>query len=123
MEETVKNRINLILGVFCLIFFISTIGSCSSAYRQKAARDKEMVTRLDAEEELNKLKRQTQANEDKVKSLAQELEEEKAVHQLTKKALSQEQLVNKSLKDELGKVSKRKEELEEIVADKSKKNK
>lgn len=103
-----------------MIFFVSTIGSCSSAFRQKAARDKEMVTRLDAEEELNKIKRQTQTNEDKVKDLTQELEQEKAVHQLTKKALSQEQLVNKSLKDELEKISKRNEELEEIVADKSK---
>ena len=106
-EEVLKNRVILILVILTVIFFIATVGSCSNVHRYRVARDKEMATRLDLEEKMNKFM------QDKVNSLTQGLEEEKAADQATKKALLQEQLVNQSLKEELQKVVKLKETLEE----------
>jgi len=113
MEENLKSRIILILGVLTVIFFVSTIASCSNAGRQRSLREKEMVTRLDTEEKMSKFAQEKQALEAKLNAATQSLEEEKAAQGATKKALLQEQLVNQSLKDELQKVSKLKEALEE----------
>ena len=113
MEESLKNRIILILAILSAIFFIGNISSCTNAQRQKSARDKEMAARLDLEEKMNKFTQEKTDIETKFNNLASELEEEKAAHQATKKALVQEQLVNQSLKEELGKITKLKEALEE----------
>jgi chromosome segregation ATPase len=113
MEESLKNRVILILGIATIIFFIGTVNSCNNAHRNRLARDKEMVARLDLEEKINKFSQEKKAIEDKVSSLTQGLEEEKAAHQATKKALVQEQLVSQSLKEELQKVTQLKEALEE----------
>ncbi len=113
MEETIKNRIILVLAILTVIFFIATLNSCSNAYRQKTARDKEMVARLDLEEKMNKSVQGKAAAEENLNTVNKELEEEKAANQATKKALVQEQLVNQSLKEELQKVTKLKEALEE----------
>ncbi len=113
MDETIKNRIILILAILTALFLIGMINSCSNAYRQKVARDKEMATRLDLEEKMNKFSQEQTTLNDKLKAKEKELEEEKAAHQATKKALVQEQLVNQSLKEELQKVTKLKEALEE----------
>ena len=112
-EEILKNRIILILLILTVIFFIATVGSCSNVHRYRVARDKEMVTRLDLEEKMSKFMQDKTAMQDKINSLTQELDEEKAAHQATQKALLQEQLVNQSLKEELQKVTKLKEALEE----------
>ncbi|MFA5145421.1 MAG: hypothetical protein WC723_05405 [Candidatus Omnitrophota bacterium] len=106
MDETIKNRIILILAILTAIFFIATVNSCTNASRQKYARDKEMSTRLDLEEKMGKFTQEKTA-------LEAALAEEKAAHQATKKALVQEQLVNQSVKEELHKVTKLKEALEE----------
>jgi len=113
MDESLKTRIILILAILSAIFFIATIGSCSNAYRQKAARDKEMAARLDLEEKMGRFSQEKTMLEEKINTREKELEEEKAAHQATKKALVQEQLVNQSLKEELQKVSKLKDALEE----------
>lgn len=113
MEETIKTRIIVILAILSVMFFIMTIGSCSSAYRQKLSRNREMATRLDLEEKMSKFLQEKMALDDKIKAEDTALEEEKAAHQATKKALVQEQLVNQSLKEELQKVTKLKEALED----------
>ncbi|TRZ96481.1 hypothetical protein D4R78_00615 [bacterium] len=128
MDESFKNRAILILIILTAIFFVSTVSSCSNAHRQKISRDKEMATRLDREEKLNKLEQEKAGVDAKSNSLSQALEEEKAAHQVTKKSLVQEQLVNQSLKEELQKVTKLKEVLEEdlkeaLVANKTNKSK
>jgi len=128
MEDAIKTRIILILSILTLILFIGTISSCSNAYRQKAARDKEMATRLDLEERMSRFTQDKATLTDKMNAREQELEEEKAAHQATKKALVQEQLVNQSLKEELQKVTKLKDALEEdlkeaLVASKTLKTK
>lgn len=106
MGEAVKSRIILILSVLTVIFFIGTIGSCGSARKQKIAKDKEMATRLDLEENTGKL-------ESQIASLSQQLQQEEVAHETTRKALLQEQLLNETLKEELEKVTKLKEALEE----------
>jgi chromosome segregation ATPase len=125
MEESIKNRVILILAILTAIFFIGTVGSCSNVSRLKVARDKEMAQRLEVEEKINKFVQEKSAVEEKLSTATQALEEEKAAHQATKKALLQEELVNQSLKEELQKVTKLKEALEEdlkeaLVSGKSK---
>jgi chaperonin cofactor prefoldin len=112
MEENLKTRLVIILGVLTAIFFISTVSSCSNAARQKSLREKEMMTRLDSEEKLSKFLQEKQSLESKLASANKALEEEKSGSDAAKKALLQEQLINQSLKDELQKVSKLKEALE-----------
>lgn len=113
MPETLKTRIILILSVLSAILFIGTIGSCSNAGRQKGARDKEMLIRLDLEEKMSKSGQEKGALTDKLNAANAALEEERAAHEAAKKVLTQEQLINQSLKEELQKVTKLKEALEE----------
>jgi len=110
MEEAIRNRIILILSILTAIFFIGTVGSCGTARKQKIARDKEMITRLGLEEKTTEL-------EKKVASLVQEVEVEKAAHGATNKALLEEQLAAQATKEELHKVTKLKEALEEDLKD------
>ncbi len=128
MEEGLKNRIILILGLLTVIFFVGSISSCANVRRQKSARDKEMATRLDLEEKMSNFMKEKSALEQKLSTLNQDLEAEKAAHQATKKALVQEQLVDQSLSEELEKVPKLKEALEEdlkeaLITDKASKSK
>jgi len=124
MEENIKDKLILILAILTVIFFVATIGSCNNALRQKNARDKEMSTRLDLEEKMTKVAQQRLTTEEQLKAKDKEIEEEKAAQLATKKALVQEQLVNQSLKEELQKVNKLKDALEEeLVANKSKNKK
>jgi chromosome segregation ATPase len=113
MEEIVKSRVILILGILTLIFFITTVSSCGSTYRNRLAYDKEMVKRMDLEEKLSKITQEKTKLSDQFNAAQKELQEEKANHQVSKKALVQEQLVNQSLKEDLTKVTKLKEALEE----------
>jgi hypothetical protein len=128
MEEGVKNKIILILFILCVIFFISTISSCVSAQRYKTGRDKEINARFDLEQKLEGLEKEKQVYEGRLSALTQELNQEKAAHELTKKELLQEQLASQGLKDEVVKVTRLKEKLEEdlkeaLVATKSAKSK
>jgi len=128
MEEAIKNRIILILGILALMFFLGTIHSCGSARKNRLDLDKEKAASWDMQNKIEEIKRENVKLQNEFKAKTQELEEEKAAHQVTKKALLQEQLVNKSLKEEIEKVTKLKEALEEdlkeaLVASKSTKSK
>jgi small-conductance mechanosensitive channel len=125
MEENIKNRIILILGVSTLIFLLISLRSCSDAQQYRKARDKERDMKFEVEE---KFTREKLTMEEKLNAKEKELQEEKAGHGASKKALVQEQLVNQSLKEELLKVTKLKEALEEdlkeaLVSGKSTKSK
>ena len=113
MDETLKNRIVIILAILSAVFFFGTLSSCNSAIRQKAARDKEMVARLALEEKTSKYAQEKSALEEKAKAKENEAGELKVALEAAKKALIQDQLVNQSLKEELEKVTKLKETLEE----------
>lgn len=117
MEESLKDRIILILLTLTVIFFIGTVSSCSSAIRSKANRDKEMLARIELEERISKFTQDKTAVDSRLNSISSELEAEKSAHEATKKTLLQEQLVNQSLKEELQKITKLKEALEEDLKD------
>ena len=107
-----KNRIVIILALLTAVFFFATLSSCNSAMRQKAARDKEMSVRLQLEEKMSKFSSEKSALEEKVKAKEKEAEEAKQAFETTEKVLLQEQLINGSLKEELKKVTKLKENFE-----------
>jgi predicted RNase H-like nuclease (RuvC/YqgF family) len=113
MEEALKNRILIILAILSLVFFFGTLSSCNSAMRQKTGRNKEMAARLQLEERVNKFSQERSVLEEKAKAKEKESEEVKITLEATKKVLVQEQLVNQSLKDELQKITKLKEALED----------
>ena len=113
MKEMFKEKPVVILGILSLILFVLNIGSCASSYSQNAARRKEMAQRMDIEEKMVKANQEKAALLEKLKAKDKESEEEKTACQAAKKALVQEQLVCQNLKDELQKVTKLKESLEE----------
>lgn len=109
MGEGIKNRVILILGILVIIFFIGTIRSCNTEKQFKltvADLEKEKAVNWDAEQKMNEFKKEKGI-------LQKELEEVKAAYETSKNALLQEQLINQSLKEELEKVTKLKETLEE----------
>ncbi|MCX5698878.1 MAG: hypothetical protein NTX01_04195 [Candidatus Omnitrophica bacterium] len=113
MGEALKNRIVIILAILSAVFFFGTLSSCNSAIRQKAARDKEMVARLALEERTSKYAQEKSALEEKAKAKEDQVQELKVALEAAKKDLVQDQLVSMSLKEELQKVTKLKETLEE----------
>jgi len=113
MDEALKNRIVIILAILSAVFFFATLSSCNSAIRQKAARDKEMAARLALEERTSKYAQEKSALEEKAKAKENEAGELKVALEAAKKALVQDELVSQSLKEELQKVTKLKETLEE----------
>lgn len=127
MEENLKNKLLLILAVLTVLFFVSSVSSCVRIFSLGKSKEREVLVRMNAEEEKLKLIQENSTLQEKLKKSEQALEEEKAGAQATKKALVQEQLVNQSLKDELEKVNKVKEALEadlkEALASKSTKAK
>jgi hypothetical protein len=86
--------------------------SCKESMSLKSGVMKEKSSRFDTEEKLNKLIQEKGKIEDQLKAVVVDFEADKSAHQATKNALAQEQLVNKSLKEELQKVNKLKEALE-----------
>lgn len=119
MEENIKNRVILILAILSIIFFMGAIRSCSTAKKLKMTLielDKEKAVNWDSEQKMNELKKGKAA-------LTKELEDTKTENEATQKALLQEQLVSQSLKEELQKVTKLKETLEDDLKDALVKNK
>jgi len=119
MEENIKNRVILILAILTIIFFMGAIRSCSTAKKLKMTLielDKEKAVSWDSEQKMNELKKGKAA-------LTKELEDTKTENEATQKVLLQEQLVSQSLKEELQKVTKLKETLEDDLKDALVKNK
>jgi chromosome segregation ATPase len=113
MEEGVKNKLIVILVVLTCIFLVMALDSCNNSHKNKLARQQEMVTRIELEENLNKISQEKNALEQKLNSITRSLNEEKISLDETKKSLAQEQSVSESLREELQKVTKLKETLEE----------
>ncbi|PIQ87932.1 MAG: hypothetical protein COV73_01525 [Candidatus Omnitrophica bacterium CG11_big_fil_rev_8_21_14_0_20_43_6] len=113
MDEALKNRVVVILAILTAVFFFGTLSSCNSAARQKAARDKEMATRLALEERTSKYMQEKLALEEKAKAKENEAAELRVALEAAQKALVQDQLVSQGLKAELQKITKLNEDLEE----------
>lgn len=108
-----KNRVLIILAAVTLVLFIFNIASCANVYKQDSLRKKEMLQRMEIEERMSKAAQDNAISSEKLKGIQKELDDEAAAHQVTKKALIQEQLIDKSLKEDLQKVTKVNEALEE----------
>ncbi|MCK9571981.1 MAG: hypothetical protein M0Q96_01740 [Candidatus Omnitrophica bacterium] len=113
IDQGIKDKALTVLSILTLIFCLGWLGSCTNISRNKSAWKVEMSKRLDLEERMTKFSQEKSALEEKAKAKANELEVEQAANQATKKALIEEQLINASLKEELQKVSKLKENLEQ----------
>ena len=111
--QALKNHRVIILAILLAVFFMGTLSSCRSAIRQKAARDKEMVARLALEERTSKYAQEKSVLEEKARAKESQVQELELALEAAKKALVQDQLVSISLKEELQKVTKLKETLEE----------
>ena len=113
----IKSKSLLILSILIVLFFLSTVSSCISLHKLRGLKDKEMISRLTAEEDKSIALKDKAVTTEKLKRIEQSFEEEKSAHQLAQKALLQEQLINQSLKDELQKVSKLNAALEQDLKD------
>ena len=117
MEDNLRGRLVLVLGILSVIFLLLWVASCNDVRKFKVARDKEMNIRLESEQKLDEFTKQKTGLEDKINKVQQELAQEKAELQTTKKTLVQEQLISNSLKAELEKINRLKEALEEDLKD------
>lgn len=106
MEGLLKNKIFLFSVLLNFSFLVLAIASCSEAERQKKLVAKEMYDRLEAEEKSAGAAGERQGLQERIDSLQKQIEEEKASHELTKKALSEEQTVSRAIREELSRVTK-----------------
>jgi len=108
-----KNRVVIILAILVLALFVFNVGSCLNAYNQNSNRKKEMFQRMDLEEKMAKTVQENANITAKLKEVQKQLDEAAANYQAAKKALSQEQMITNNLKEDLQKLTKAKEALEE----------
>lgn len=113
MEDLGSKKIVIVLSVAMLFFMATTVTSCLTNGKQKKSRDVEMAKRLDAEEKLSKVSSDKTVTDEKITTLTREIDAQKAALEKMQRTLTQEQLVNKSLQEELDKVSKLKDSFEE----------
>ena len=113
IKGLLNNRPVFGLVVLSSVLFVSNIGSCINSYSQDSARKKEMAQRMDLEEKLSKFTQEKTSVSEGLKAKEKELEAEKVSSEAVKKALAQEQLVCQNLKEELERVTRLKEALED----------
>jgi septal ring factor EnvC (AmiA/AmiB activator) len=113
MDEVLKHRILVSLAILSTLLLFGNLSSCNSARRHKLLRDKEMAARLLMEEQSTKFVQERSLLEERAKAKENEVAELKTALEASQKALTQSQLINQSLKDELQKVTKLKESQEE----------
>jgi septal ring factor EnvC (AmiA/AmiB activator) len=111
--EALKNRVVIVLGIVTVIFFLVAVNSCMQSKKCLDVKHKEEILRYDKEQELNKISNEKNSIEEKLRKLETEMAREKTAAETTQKALLQEQLINKSLKVEIDKLSKSKEALKQ----------
>lgn len=104
-----------VLAVLCAIFLIAMLS-------MSARRQSEQAKRINLEQGINNLKvekeklnQQNEALRENLKEVISKLEEEKNLSQRLKGALAEEQLISQSLRTELEKVVKEKQELQEGI--------
>jgi uncharacterized protein YlxW (UPF0749 family) len=106
MEGLFKNRVFLFSVLLNFSLLTLWVASCSETRKERAFRENDLRDKLIAEERLDKFDKERQGLQEQVETLQKQLEQEVASHELTKKALLQEQLVTKVIKDELSRVTK-----------------
>jgi chromosome segregation ATPase len=89
------------------------VNSCQQTDKFRKAKEKESSLRFDIEEKLNSAMNAKTSAEEKARRLEQSVEQLTAEIETTRKALVQEKMVNDSLKEEIVKINKLKDALEE----------
>jgi predicted nuclease with TOPRIM domain len=111
--DVLKNRLAVILGILNVILLLVAINSCAQSKKSIDVKKKAELQSWEWNDKFNKVSDAKTALEDSVKKLTGEMEQAKSDLESAKKALLQEQLINKSLKGELEKLSKLKDALEQ----------
>ncbi len=114
MKADVKNKIVLVLGLLTIIFFIASIRFYQDTVEQKKLLNQERRMRMGLEEGVSDLSNQNADLEQEINQLEKMLNQEKVAHQTTQQTLNQE--ISK-LKEELAKVTKLKQKLEENLGE------
>ncbi|MDD5347362.1 MAG: hypothetical protein PHT59_01965 [Candidatus Omnitrophica bacterium] len=112
MEEKMRVRLLIAAAVANVILLLLWASSCSKVSQYQKARTKEMDVRLDREKQLAELEKAQSALDQNLKKAGEEIAGLRASLDTLQKSLTQEQLMNASLKSELDKINKAKEALE-----------
>lgn len=113
MEEGIKNRIIIILSILVVIFFISTISAKINVRRLNKALQNKSDALFESDKKLDLVLKEKATLEEEKKSLLAQLEANSKEFEQIKKDLQVERLMTKALKDELEKMTRLKEKLEE----------
>lgn len=111
--DFLKNKYLIGLGILNVIFLVAAANAMVQGKRCIDVKRREEIQRFDAEQELNKMTSEKQVIEIKLKKLESDFALVSAEAAQAKKSLTQEQLVNQSLKSELEKIRKLKDALEQ----------
>jgi hypothetical protein len=112
-----SNKTVLVLIVVCIVLAIGCFSSVNIAYRQKLARDKEMMARLEIEEKMSTFAQRDKARDEEVESMRKQLDQERQSHETTKKTLVSEQVSKQTLQEEVLRLATEKMRLQKTLAE------
>ena len=109
MEQGLRNRVVVVLGVLVVVIFSLWLGSRTELSRQKNIINVKSALNMELEEKYLRLEKERARLAQDLKEARIRIEEEKAAQDLLKKTLSQELLAEAALKAELERLSVLKE--------------
>ena len=109
MEQGLRNRVIVVLGVLVVVIFSLWLGSRTELSRQKNIINVKSALNMEWEEKYLRLEKERARLAQDLKEARIRIEEEKAAQDLLKKTLSQELLAEAALKAELERLSVLKE--------------
>lgn len=117
MEDGLRNRVVVVLGVLVIIVFGLWLASRTELSRQKNIINVKSALNMELEEKYLRLEKERAQLSQELKESRGRIEEEKAAGELLRKTLSQELLAEAALKAELERVSSLKESQENASLD------
>lgn len=109
MEAGSRNRVVVVLGVLVVVVFSLWLGSRTELSRQKNIINVKSALNMELEEKYLRLEKEKARLSQDLKEANNRIEEEKSAQELLKKTLSQELLAEAALKAELERLSLLKE--------------
>ena len=109
MEQGLRNRVVVVLGVLVVVVFSLWLGSRTELSRQKNIINVKSALNMEWEEKYLRLEKERARLAQDLKEAGIRIEEEKSAQDLLKKTLSQELLAEAALKAELERLSVLKE--------------
>ncbi|MFQ5680537.1 MAG: hypothetical protein ACE5GG_00560 [Candidatus Omnitrophota bacterium] len=117
LNEAIKNRIILVLGILCVILFFWAVGATRGFLKQKGLSQEEIRTRLEVEEENINLSKERSLLSAKAKQLGLDLQKQATEYQQTKDLLEKQRKESDRLREEMERLSRFKQALEENLKD------